>query len=211
MKLIYITLLSFLLPLGLHAQQLGNTSTTPNNTSTSDINQAVKSIEGITAKMLELISGPKGQERNWEEFRTLFLPTVQFIALNPQARAGDQVRAFNLEEFIRTFGPLYAKEGFQEEALDIRVNEFNGMANAFQSFTARNATGTYNARGINNFILVHLEDRWWIASSTWTNEDATHPLPEKLNDAANTTSEPTQTSGSGKLGGAKKGKIILKR
>lgn len=213
MKLKLIAIILMILPFTISAQYLGKSNNTSNNTSTKMTTaQAVQTIEGITAKMLELISGPVGQERNWEEFRTLFLPTAQFISLNPQAKDGEKARSLNLEEFVRMLGPLYAKEGFYEEPLNIQINEFNGMANAFQSYTARNSSRTYQAKGINNFILVHVDNRWWIASSTWANEDTNNRVPDNLgNTAQQSTNQSNTTTGSGKLGGAKKGKIILKK
>jgi hypothetical protein len=219
MKL-YIQLFAFaLLPFLSSAQYLGNSTSSNNNTnnttSASSMEQAVQSVEGITAKMLELISGPKGQARNWEDFRSLFLPSAQLISLNPNAQPMDQARALSIEEFIRHIGPVYSQQGFYESALNIVVHEFNGMANAFQSFTARNADGSYNARGINNYLLVEANNRWYIASSTWSNEDANHPLPTNLGQTTttgNSTNPNTNTTtGSGKLGDAKKSKIILKK
>jgi len=163
MKLKLIAIILMILPFTISAQYLGKSNNTSNNTSTKMTTaQAVQTIEGITAKMLELISGPVGQERNWEEFRTLFLPTAQFISLNPQAKDGEK--------------------------------------------------GTYQAKGINNFILVHVDNRWWIASSTWANEDTNNRVPDNLgNTAQQSTNQSNTTTGSGKLGGAKKGKIILKK
>lgn len=144
--------------------------------------EAVKTIEGITDKMLELISVEIGEDSDWEEFRTLFLPTAQFLSFNPTARSGRQTRAFNIEEFIRLFGPMYKKEGFLETATGIQVQEFNGLANVFQSFEAKNLTGTYAEKGINSYQLVYLNDRWWIANSTWVNASETRPIPNEFLD-----------------------------
>jgi len=47
----------------------------------SDTN-AVKSIDGIVKEVLRLVSGEKGQARNWEALRNLFLRTATFTVLN---------------------------------------------------------------------------------------------------------------------------------
>ena len=140
---------------------------------------AVKTIEGITDKMLELISGPQGEDRDWESFRDLFLPTAQFVSLNPKAPRGRQVRTSNLEQFIRNLGPLYKRDGFEEYSIGLTVNEFNGVASVFQSFYCRNLIGTYEARGINTYQLVFSDNRWWIASLSFSNETEESLIPNQ--------------------------------
>lgn len=140
---------------------------------------AVKTIEGTVKEMLALISGPIDEPRDWEAFRGLFTPTSQMQMVNRNAPSGRQFRSMSVEEFIRNIGPLYARDGFEELQTGIKVQEFNGMANVFQSYTARNLKGTYEKTGINSYQLVYYQDRWWIASSTWADADEENPLPQK--------------------------------
>ena len=139
---------------------------------------AVKSIEGITNKMLELISGDIGETRNWDKFRNLFLPTAQTMIVNQKASPSKQVKTINLEEFVRYIGPSYKRDGFKEIAIGLTVNEFNGIANVFQSYHCKNLTGTYEKRGINSYQLVYANGRWWIASTTFTNETDENKIPD---------------------------------
>ena len=140
---------------------------------------AVKTIEGITNKMIELISGEKGEPRNWDEYRNLFLPRAQKLSINRNAPPNRQVRVRNLEEFIRDVGPFYKRDGFEEYAIGLTINEFNGIANVFQSFYCKNLLGTYERRGINSYQLVYADNRWWIASTTFTNETKDTLVPDK--------------------------------
>ncbi|MEK6153992.1 hypothetical protein WIW50_12055 [Flavobacteriaceae bacterium 3-367] len=140
---------------------------------------AVKTIEGITDKMLELISGDVGEARDWEEYRSLFLPTAQKMFKQTNKQGKSRVLAMNLEQFIRNVGPLYKRDGFEEYAIGLTVNEFNGMANVFQSYYSKNLKGTYEKRGINSYQLVHSNGRWWIASTMFTHEAEDTPLPDK--------------------------------
>ena len=140
---------------------------------------AVKTIEGITNKMIELISGEIDEPRNWEAYRYLFLATAQKISINRNAPPKRQVRVRNLEEFVREVGPFYKRDGFEEYAIGLTINEFNGIANVFQSFYCKNLVGTYKRRGINSYQLVYADDRWWIASTTFTNETKTALIPDK--------------------------------
>ncbi|GAA4271370.1 hypothetical protein GCM10022258_06630 [Aquimarina gracilis] len=142
-------------------------------------NSYLKTIEGVTNKMIELISGDIGEERNWEEYRNLFLPTAQKMSLSVNKKGEERVRVMNLEEFIRNVGPLYKRDGFEEYAIGLRVDEFNGIASAFQSYYCKNLKGTYEKKGINSYQLVYSKNRWWIASTLFTAETEDNPLPEK--------------------------------
>lgn len=142
---------------------------------------ALKTPEGITEKMLEFISFEKGEEKDWDEYRNLFLPNVQDLALYP--KPGEplyrQARSMNMEEFIRYAGPNYPAKGFEEIVIGLEVNEFNGIANVFQSFYCKNLDGSYEARGVNSYQLVYLNDRWWIAHVMFVNESEDVKLPNK--------------------------------
>lgn len=140
---------------------------------------SVKSIEGITNKMIELISGEIGEERNWEEYRNLFIPTAQKMSIRKTRDGKERVNVMNLEEFVRNVGPYYSKDGFEEYAIGLTINEFNGIAIVFQSFYCKNLKGTYEKRGVNSYQLVYLDDRWWIASTLFTNETEDSPIPDK--------------------------------
>ena len=140
---------------------------------------ALKSIEGITNKMIELISGEIGEERNWDEYRNLFLPRAQKMSIRKTKDGESKVNVMNIEEFVRNVGPYYSRDGFEEYAIGLTINEFNGIATVFQSFYCKNLTGTYEKRGINSYQLVYMDDRWWIASTLFTNETDDSPIPDK--------------------------------
>ena len=139
---------------------------------------AVKTIKGITDKMLELISVPIDGEPDWEAYRGLFLPTAQKLSLRPDGKPGRQVRVWNLEEFIRNVGPLFGRDGFKEISIGLTVNEYNGVAVAFQSYYSKNLKGTYEKRGVNTYMLVYADERWWIANSLFVSEDPKNKIPE---------------------------------
>lgn len=140
---------------------------------------ALKSIEGITDKMIELISGEIGEERNWDEYRNLFLPTAQKLSIRRTKDGKSRVSAMNLEEFVRNVGPLYARDGFEEYSIGLTVNEFNGIATAFQSYYCKNLIGTYEKRGVNTYQLVYLDDRWWIANTLFAAESDEQKIPDE--------------------------------
>lgn len=143
---------------------------------------ALKTPEGVCAKMLEFISFEKDEVKDWDEYRNLFLPGCQKTSFRPKPGESlqRQVRNLNLEEYIRYAGPSYAKTGFEEYVIGVDVKEFNGIASVFQSFYCRTLDGTYEARGVNAYQLVYLNNRWWISSSMFINETDDVKLPNDL-------------------------------
>lgn len=143
---------------------------------------ALKTPEGVCAKMLEFISFEKDEVKDWDEYRNLFLPNAQKMSFrfDPGEPLGKQARGQNIEEFVRNWGPSYAKTGFEEYVIGVDVKEFNGIASVFQSFYCKTLDGTYEARGVNAYQVVFLNNRWWIASSMFTNETEESKLPNEL-------------------------------
>lgn len=138
-----------------------------------------QSPDGVAQRMLEIISGPKGEERDWNEYRNLFLPRAQKIMITKTKDGSERIRVMNIEEFIRNVGPFYSRDGFEEYVIGLEVDEFNGIAQVFQSFYCRNLIGTYENRGINSYQCIYANGRWWIASTMFTNESEESPLPKE--------------------------------
>lgn len=140
--------------------------------------KALRSVNGIVKEMLRLVSGEKGKSRNFEAFRNLFLPTANFTVVNHGDSLLQPVETVSLEEFIKLMQDQYYEDGFLEHEISKVVNEYNGMANVFQSFYGRDSENS-KARGINNYQLVYYNNRWWIANIVWTIETGSARIPGK--------------------------------
>lgn len=144
---------------------------------------ALKTPEGVAEKMLEFISFKKGEVKNWDEYRNLFLPNAAKFVLYPKEGnlpLNKQVSSWNIEEFVRYANEGYSRAGFEEYVIGLDVKEFNGVATVFQSFYCRTLDNSYESRGVNTYQLVFLNNRWWIASSAFTNETENNKLPDEL-------------------------------
>jgi hypothetical protein len=139
----------------------------------------VATIEAITETGLKIISGPKGQQRDMEKFKALFLPNAQMGGVFYK---GDSsfVRITTVEKFAERNGPAYAELGFYENVLGLRVERFGNLATAFQTYETRyGKDGKVEARGVNTYQLVLDNGRWWIASLLFTPETEKQPIPAK--------------------------------
>ena len=139
---------------------------------------AVNSIDGIVKEVLKIVSGEVGKTRNWEAFRNLFLPTADFTVLNHNDSIPQPVETVTLEEFIHLMDDQYYKLGFFEYELSKVINEYNGIANVFQSFYAKDSEN-HEEKGINSFQLVYSKKRWWIVNILWTGDSNGVKVPKK--------------------------------
>jgi hypothetical protein len=146
-------------------------------TMTSDTN-AVKSIDGIVKEALRLVSGEKGKARNWEALRNLFLTTATFTVLNNNDSIPQPVETVSLDDFINLMHDSYYEQGYLEYETGKTVNEYNGIANVFQSFYGKDSENK-EERGINSYQLVYFKERWWIANLLWTGDANGVKVPKK--------------------------------
>jgi hypothetical protein len=135
------------------------------------------SIDGIVKEVLNVVSGEQGKKRDWEQFRNLFLPTAQFAVLYHKDDGTKLINTLTLEEFVRMAGQAYQNDGFLEYEISKHVDEYNGIAQVFQSYYAKELG--VEEKGINSFQLVHDGKRWWIFNILWTNDRNGVKVPEK--------------------------------
>ena len=139
---------------------------------------AVKSIDGIVREVLRLQSGERGKTRNWKALRNLFLPTATFTILNNGDSLRQPTETVSLNDFIELLHDDYYEEGYLEYETGKTVDQFNGIANVFQSFYGKDSKNE-EARGINSYQLVYFKKRWWIVNLLWTLETDKIKIPRK--------------------------------
>jgi hypothetical protein len=143
---------------------------------------AVKTIDGIVNEMLHIVSGEEGKKRDWDAFRRLFLSTARFTVRYQDSTFNMPIETVSIDEFIEYMGDEYYDEGFIEYELGKSVDEYNGIANVFQSYYVRDGDGD-SEMGINSYQLIYFSERWWIANLVWTGDRNGQPIPRKyLND-----------------------------
>ena len=139
---------------------------------------AVKSIDGIVKEFLRLQSGEKGKAKNWSALRDLFIPTATLTIRNTGDTLRPPTETVSLDDFIELLHDSYYEEGYIEYETGKQVDEFNGIADVFQSFYGKDSKGE-EARGINCYQLVFFKARWWIQNLLWTLETDKVKIPKK--------------------------------
>ncbi len=138
--------------------------------------QDVSSVENISEAMLTSISGEKGQKRDWQRFKNLFLPTAQLNAVFHR-QDSSWVKVNSVEEFIEKAGTWYEDNGFREYLLKNKMDQFGNIAHVFQSYGAEFSGG--KETGINSIQLVYDKGRWWIVNVLWDSETVEDKIPKE--------------------------------
>ena len=145
-------------------------------------------VDHLVASLYEVISGAAGKPRNWDRFRSLFLPDGRLGVIRPEtpatkdapARKGDVV-FLTPELYVQRDDPYFKANGFFERSIANRVEVFGNLVQVWSTYESRHAEQDRQpfARGINSIQIVNAQGRFWIASILWDEERAGLALPEK--------------------------------
>lgn len=146
---------------------LGDALAYPESSALND-QPATASIEGTIAEVLRILSTPE-ENRNWDDFRQLFLTSADLSVIGENQLGQKKVTTFDLESFVRFFRNSSNDRDFEEVQLHVHGDSYNGIAQVFQTFEV-SWDGESKQRGINSYQLVFVDGRWWIANVIWSND-----------------------------------------
>ena len=129
----------------------------------------VSSVDGIVAALYDVISGPAGEKRNWDRFRSLFIPEGKLIATGfPPGSDRAGARVLSVEDYVNQSGPMLEERGFFEREIGRSTEQFQNIAHAFSTYESRwTPDGEVFQRGINSIQLIWDGERWWIMNIMW--------------------------------------------
>jgi len=142
----------------------------------------VASPDAIIAATYDVISGAKAEARDWDRFRSLFLPGARLIPTAPKASGGGYgARVLTPEDYVSRASAVFAKEGFYERGTARSLEQYGAIAQAFATYESRHAPGEAAfARGINSFQLFFDGSRWWVVTIFWWAETPETPIPREF-------------------------------
>ena len=141
----------------------------------------VESIDAIVRAVYDVISGPAGEPRDWDRWRSLFLPEARLISVGVSQDGESAYRVITPEEYVQRAGPSLERNGFFEEEIGRTQEAFGPVAHLFSAYQSKRALSDPEpfARGINSFQLLHDGDRWWVVTVYWTQERPDLPIPPR--------------------------------
>lgn len=141
----------------------------------------VSSVDAILAALYDVISGPAGQKRDWNRFRSLFAPGARLIPTGGPAGQPPRATALTPEEYILRSGPGLERSGFFEREIGRSVDTFGRITQVFSAYDSRRlpTDAAPFQRGINSIQLFNDGTRWWVVTVYWDAERADNPIPAK--------------------------------
>ena len=141
----------------------------------------VSSMDAILAALYDVISGGAGVKRDWDRFRTLFVPGARLIPTGGPAGQPVTARVWTPEEYIQRATPGLETNGFFEREIGRTVETFGHIAHVFSAYDSKRTPADEKPfqRGINSIQLLNDGTRWWIVSVYWDAERADNPIPGK--------------------------------
>jgi len=148
----------------------------------------VDTVDHLVTSLYDVISGPAGKPRDWDRFRSLFLPDGRLGVVRPEipatkdapARVGDAV-FLTPDMYVQRDDPYFKTHGFFERSIANRVEEFGNLVHVWSTYESRHAEHDSQpfTRGINSIQIVRAEGRFWVASILWDEERPGLTLPDK--------------------------------
>ncbi|WP_260703054.1 hypothetical protein [Edaphobacter flagellatus] len=140
----------------------------------------VRSIDAIVNALYAVISGPKGQARDWDRMRSLFLPDAHLIPsrADRNTHRADAV-VLTIDGYIERASPTMAANGFFERGIHNTVQQFGNIAHVWSTYESRhNADDAMPfARGINSIQLLKSGSRYYVVEVLWDAETPATPIP----------------------------------
>jgi len=139
------------------------------------------SVDSIIAALYDVISGPAGKKRDWDRFRSLFIPSARLIPTGKRQTGEIASRVLTADDYATANSKFLEENGFFEKEIARRTETFGNIAHVFSTYESRHKAEDAKpfARGINSIQLMNDGKRWWIVTVFWQGEGPDNPLPEK--------------------------------
>lgn len=141
----------------------------------------VASLDAILAALYDVISGPAGQKRDWDRFRSLFIPGARLIPTGGPAGQPARAVVWSPDEYVQRAGANLERDGFFEREIGRSVDTFGRITQVFSVYDSKRTLADPKPfqRGINSIQLLNDGTRWWVVSIYWDAERPDNPIPER--------------------------------
>ena len=150
------------------------------NAQEKDYSKKVATIDSTIATLYSVISGDKGEVRNWELFKHLFKKDAKLIPTGKNKKGETNVRYMSPEDYIKTSGKWLVENGFHEVEINRVTQTFGNITHVFSTYESYKSKSDEKPfmRGVNSIQLYNDGKRWWIINIYWMQESDEFPIPD---------------------------------
>lgn len=143
--------------------------------------QDVASLDNMMSTLYAVISGEKGEVRNWDRFKNLFVPDARLMPSGKNKEGKMGFRTWTTSEYVEAAGKKLEELGFHEIEINRIVEEYGSLVHVWSTYESYHSKHDKEpfARGINSIQLMNDGERWWIIQIYWLAESTDNPLPSK--------------------------------
>jgi len=141
----------------------------------------VTTLDSTIKTLYAVISGEKGQVRDWKLFNYLFKPEAKLIPTGTNKEGVHLARFMSPQEYINTSGKWLVENGFFEKEIARSIHKFGNIAQVFTTYEAYNHLNKTKPfmTGINSIQMLYDNNRWWIINVYWQQASKTNPIPKE--------------------------------
>jgi hypothetical protein len=142
----------------------------------------VSSVDALIKALYDVISGPAGQARDWNRFKSLFAPGARLMPTGKDESGAGRMRVWTPDEYVQTAGSNLEKMGFFEREIGRVSEQYGALTQLMSAYDSRRAAQDEKpfARGINGIQIWNDGKRYWIASIYWEQESPANPIAAKF-------------------------------
>ncbi|WP_298756666.1 hypothetical protein [uncultured Psychroserpens sp.] len=147
----------------------------------NDYAKKVESLDSTIETLYSVISGDKGEARNWELFKYLFHKDAKLIPTGKTKEGLHGATFMTPDDYIQRAGKWLVENGFHEVEIGRNVQTFGNITQVFSTYESfRNKSDIEPfMRGINSIQLLNDGKRWWIINIYWQQETDDNPIPKQ--------------------------------
>ncbi|HEY0740287.1 MAG TPA: hypothetical protein VGD40_02460 [Chryseosolibacter sp.] len=139
-----------------------------------------RSVDSIITAVYDVISGEKDQPQDWARFKNLFTADARLIPTFTNKEGKVVSRTLTVDDYQASFTKMISQHGFYEKQIASVQEEFGNIVHVFSTYETRHEkNGPVKSRGINSIQLLKGNDRYYVMTIAWSQEDARTPIPSR--------------------------------
>ncbi|MEG9431030.1 hypothetical protein [Terriglobus sp. ADX1] len=139
----------------------------------------VKSPEAIIQALSDTISGEASKARDWNRFKSLFVPGAGRMMIVRHSKTGPaDLTILSTDDYQARAG----NQTFYEKPIAYEKQSFGHMTHVYESYAIFHTPTdtTPQTRGVNSWELMNDGTRYWILQVYWDTERPDNPIPAAL-------------------------------